>query len=131
VRIPALLAGGALVLAVAAGLYVGTFAGYTHAACSVGSGGRPDCVVITRTVVGENGSWVVVLLAAPAVLCAASLVALTRQTRARSRLALGLAAVLLAGSIVTGFSIGLPFLPAALLLMIAALLDQRPAPVRV
>ena len=82
----------------------------------------------TATLIQVNGSWVILLLAAPVVLTALTLVSvlLTDAGQARRRVFLWASAILLSGFGVLGsFSIGLFYLPAALALIVSAVLGSR------
>ena len=79
------------------------------------------------TIVAENGLWVVVPLCIPPVLAALGMIAVARRRRA---LVWVLGGVLLGFAVLSGFSIGLFYLPAAIALLLSARLtgwSRKPA----
>ena len=77
------------------------------------------------TLVGENGTWVILLLCVPVALSALGLGASLRGRR----VLLWVSAVVLLGFVVLGgFSIGLFYVPAALALLVAAGLTEARGP---
>jgi hypothetical protein len=117
----------ALALALAAGLWL-AFDPYSY---SGASGSATSSGVTTEqtghaSLIEENGSWVIGLFAVPVALTGVGVLGAARKHRI---LAWSAAWVLLAFSLVTGFSIGLFYAPAAVALLVAAALsDSRGAP---
>ena len=84
---------------------------------TLGSDGTVVTETAQHTLLASEGAGVLVPLAVPVLIAAAGVVA-PRSRRIRGvRLALG--GVLLAACVVAGFSIGLPYLPAAVALLVA------------
>lgn len=116
-KVIALLACGA---ALSAFVFLTLADSYHGQVCRIGG----ECESISRTLVEKNGTWVLALLAVPVTITAAGLAAAwLRLPRAVTRLCGG--GVLLF-CIVAIFSIGTFFLPAALLLLLAAGLHKKP-----
>jgi hypothetical protein len=115
-----------LVLAVTAGLWLALYPDfYQGASSAVSSSG---VVTITRTsasLIEENGVWVVGLLCIPVALTA---LALCFAVRRRRVLLWACGLVLLGFVVVSGFTIGMWYVPAALAVLIASGLSRGPAP---
>jgi hypothetical protein len=121
-RVATALAAAGLVAAViaAAGLvFIDTYSGET---CFVEPGAPARCVSESSTLIEENGSWVIGLLTVP-IMLAAGILAATLLLLPKA-VAWILAAVFLLGCLITGFSIGVFFLPAALLSLTAVILGK-------
>jgi hypothetical protein len=122
-RTASLLAIAALLIALlAAGVL--TFADTSSStSCEATPGGVQTCTDASSTLIQENGSWVLALLAVPVLLAAAAVGAIVYQLPTQIEWILALAAF--AGCIVAIFSVGIFFLPTALLLVVAAAKDHR------
>jgi hypothetical protein len=119
----------ALALALAAGLWL-AFDPYSYSGVSgsATSSGVTTEQTENASLIEENGSWVIGLLAVPVALAGLGVLGTARRHRI---LAWSAAGVLVAFSLVTGFSIGLFYAPAAVALLVAAALnDSRGAPSR-
>ena len=119
-----LLATAALGAALGAALFLSFGTSYTERSCTASASGDEVCVSSSRTLAEENGDWVLAFLAVP--LGFTALVFLTATRLLPLPRAVGWAAVvvLLAGCLITGFSIGMLFVPAALLALAAMALDR-------
>lgn len=133
---PKYLAAAAHLMAWAAFLFLALWPSiYSGTTTEMGPGGIPHVVPFSGSLVEVNGWWVLVPVGVPLVLTAAGLLAAFNAGNQPVRRALTwLAAALLAGfCIVSGFSIGMFYVPAALALVAAAILltvarrqDARP-----
>jgi hypothetical protein len=118
----------AVVLAVAAGLWLALdpdfYQGVTSA---VSSSGVVTVSHTSASLIEENGWWVVGLLCVPVALAGVGLYCALRERRV-FLWAAGL--VLLGFVVVSGFTIGMWYVPAALALLVASGLSRGPAPRR-
>src|SRR5688572_18916696 len=123
-RLSTALAAGALGAAlVAAGVFVFVDV-YSSQSCVAESGQAPRCISSSATLIETNGAGVLALLAVPVALTAA-VFAYTLLGGALARVVAWVATVVLGvGCILTGFSIGMFFLPAAALATIAMVVDR-------
>jgi hypothetical protein len=111
----------AVALAVAAGLGLAFYPVYQGESETVSSSGVVTSSSDSATLIDENGPWAAFLLCVPVVLATLGLwVALRRH----KTLAWIFAGVLLIFCVLGGFSIGLFYLPAALVLLVAARLTE-------
>ena len=108
---------GALVLAVAADLFLVLYPVYQGVSVTGSSSGVVTTSSESATLITENGLWVLVPLCIPIVLAALGLIAAARSRRA---LAWVLGGVLLGFVVLSGFTIGLFYLPAAITLLLSA-----------
>jgi hypothetical protein len=122
-RTASLLAVAALLIALlAAGVL--TFADTSSStSCEGTSSGVQTCTDASSTLIQENGSWVLALLAVPVLLAAGVVAAIAYKLPPPVEWILALAAF--AACIVAIFSVGIFFLPTALLLVVAAAKDHR------
>ena len=111
----------AVLLAVGAGLWLVFLPSYQGVSETVSSSGAVTRSSDTATLIGENGSWVVFLLCVPVLLAALGSFATIRESRV---LAWVLGAALCGFVLLTGFSIGLLYAPAAFALLLAAILTD-------
>jgi len=119
----------ALLVAVAAGLWLAFYPGfYQGVSVTASSGGE----VVQRTqasLLAENGMWALGLLAVPVALTGLGVFGAARSFRF---LLWSVAVVLLVFSVISAMTIGLFYLPAAIALLVAAALCNSPqAPSRV
>ena len=116
------LACGWLAFLVVAALVVPVYSGETSA------GGR-EFATPSSTLVGENGSWVLVGMAIPVLLGLITWFGLHRKcsrvTESDEMLVWLPIGILFAFSILTGFSVGMAIFPAALVLTFAAAITPR------
>ena len=112
----------AVALAVVAGLGLAFYPVYQGESQTVSSSGVVTSSSDGATLIDENGPWVALVLCVPVVLVA---LGLWGAIRGRKTLAWVSAGVLLAFCVLGGFSIGLFYLPAGLLLLLAAGLTAR------
>lgn len=119
-------AAAALVLAVAAGLWLALYPDlYRGASTSVSSSGVVTTTRESASLIEENGAWVVGLLCVPVALAAAGLYCAVR----RRRVLLWTCGLALIGFVVaSGSSIGLWYAPAALAVLVASGLCRGPQP---
>jgi len=76
----------------------------------------------SQTLVGANGSWVTVLLVGVTLLCGLPLCVAVAVPGAQRGATWSTALLVLGFSIISGFSVGLFFMPSALLLLVSAIL---------
>ena len=107
----------ALLLAVAAGLFLVFYPLYQGVSVTGSSSGVVTSGSESGTLITENGLWAAVPLCIPIVLAALGLVAVARRRRS---LAWVLGGVLLGFVVLSGFTIGLFYLPAAIALLLSA-----------
>jgi len=100
---------------------------YRSISCTADSNGAESarCISGSSTLVEENGTQVLVFLAIPVAIALLGLVSSVRPVRIPRFLEWTNVIVLLALVLLTGFSIGLLYLPAAILLLIAVLRNDR------
>jgi hypothetical protein len=115
-----------LVLAVAAGVWLAADPDFSQGASSaVSSSGVVTHTVENASLIEENGVWVVGLLCIPVALAALGLYC----SVSGRRVLLWVSGLLLIGFVVvSGFTIGMWYVPAALALLIASGLSRGPAP---
>ena len=128
-----LLATAALGAALGAALFLVLAPSYTERMCTVTAGGEEVCISSSRSLAEENGDWVLAFVALPVTLTALVFVSATGLLPLPRAIGWAAVFVLLAGCLITGFSIGLLFVPAALLALAAMILstarrDRAPAP---
>ncbi len=111
----------AALLAVGAGLWLVFLPVYQGVSETVSSSGAVTGSSDSATLIDQNGSWVVFPLCIPVILAALGFFATKRESRV---LAWVLAAALCGFVLLTGFSIGLFFAPAAGALLLAAILTD-------
>lgn len=122
-RLAIVLAAGAILTAVLAAGFL-TFADtYSSERCEATPGQETQCSSESRTLIEENGKWVLGLLAVPIAFSAGVAAAITY--RLPVGVAWSLAILALAACLIAIFSLGAFFLPAALLLIAAAAMDRR------
>jgi hypothetical protein len=92
--------------------------------CTVVAGGDQQCSSYSRTLVEDQGAWVLALLAAPVVLT--GIVFWLIATSGDRSLAVGVAVLFLGFCVISIFSIGAFYILGALLLLTAGLLYRRP-----
>ena len=116
----------AVVLAAAAGLWLALDPDFYRGATSaVTSTGGVTMTETSASLIEENGWWVVGLLCVPVALAVFGLYCAVR----RRRVLLWAAGLVVLGFVViSGFTIGMWYLPAALALLVAAGLSRGPAP---
>lgn len=121
--------GAGLALTLAADAFLLLADTYSSESCSVSPDGTGYCFSSSSSLIQENGEWVLLLLAVPTVLAGVVfLLSLSQSVSRTAKLLSRAAAVLfLAGCLVTGFSIGLFYLPAALACLLAVAFDRRVA----
>ena len=107
----------AVLLTVAAGLFLAFYPVYQGVSATGSSSGVTAISSERATLITENGLWVIVLLCVPIVLAALGLLAVARRRRV---LAWVLGGVLLGFVVLSGFSIGPFYLPAAIALLLSA-----------
>jgi hypothetical protein len=112
----------ALLAALAAAGYLGLADTYRHETCFVEATGT-RCVSGASTLIEENGAWVALILAVPVAVTALGLV-LAVQSPAQRPARWVLAAAFFLLCLLTGFTIGLFFLPAALLSVLSVVVDR-------
>jgi hypothetical protein len=83
------------------------------------------CTSSSRTLAAENGDWVLAFVALPVALTAVVFVSATGLLPLPRAAGWTAVIVLLAGCLITGFSIGLLFVPAAFLALAAMALWTR------
>lgn len=111
----------AVLLAVGAGLLLALYPVYQGVGETASSSGAVTSSSDSATLVGENGTWVILLLCIPVALAALGLVA----SLWGRRVLLWVSAVVLLGFVILGgLSIGLFYFPAALALLVAAGLTE-------
>jgi len=115
-----------LVLAIAAGVWLGLAPDfYQGASSSVSSSGVVTTTQTSASLVEENGVWVIGLLCVPVALTALALYCAVR----RRRVLLWVSGLVLLGFVVvSGFTIGMWYVPAALAVLIASGLSRGSAP---
>jgi hypothetical protein len=112
-------------LAVAAGIWLAVDPDFYQGATSaVSSSGIATSVATSASLIEENGTWVIGLLCVPVALAAFGLFCALRGRRVLLWVS-GL--LLIAFVVVSGFSIGMWYAPAALALLIASGLSRGPA----
>jgi len=122
-RTASLLAVAALLVALLAAAVL-TFANtYSGQSCEVTPGSVANCTNDSRTLIQENGKWVLGLFAVPVALAAGVVAAIAYRLPSAIEWLLAFAA--LAACVVAIFSIGIFFVPTALLLLAAAATDRR------
>jgi len=115
-----------LALAVAAGAWLALDPGfYRGASTAVSSSGVQTTVATGASLIEENGGRVVGLLCVPVALAALGLYSAVRQRRV---LLWASGLVLIGCVVVSGFTIGMFYVPAALALLVASGLARAPAP---
>jgi hypothetical protein len=118
-------------LAVAAATAGTIFLTFSHtesgSSCFSTPGATPTCTSYSRTLVEEQGTWIVLLLLIPVLLASAVLGLITQ--RAGRPLAAGLAGVFLTFCVISIFSIGGFYITAAFLLLLAVIFDRGPGAV--
>ena len=119
-----LLATAALGAALGAALFLVLAPSYTERSCTVTAGGEEVCISSSRTLVEENGNWVLAFVALPIALTAVVFVSATDLLPLPRAAGWAAVVILLAGCLITGFSIGLLFFPAALLALAAMALPK-------
>ena len=107
----------AVLLTFVAGLFLAFYPVYQGVSVTGSSSGVVTSSSESATLITENGLWVVVPLCIPIVLAALGLIAVTTRRRT---LVWVLGGVLLGFVVLTGFSIGLFYLPAAIALLLSA-----------
>lgn len=107
----------ALLLTVAAGLFLAFYPVYQGVSATGSSSGVTTISSERATLVTENGFWMIVVLCLPIVLAALGLLAVARRRRV---LAWVLGGALLGFVVLSGFTIGLFYLPAAIALLLSA-----------
>jgi hypothetical protein len=110
----------ALIFAVAAAGYLIFADTYSGQQCTGGSSSVPTCIETSSTLIEENGSGVLFILAIPVVLATAQLLLVVAD--APGVLSGLLAAMFLGLCLIAVFTIGFYFLPAALLSGVAGAL---------
>lgn len=125
-RVATALGALAFVWACAATVYLLNAAGYEgYSTTSVLTGGGAEPRRVTASLVAANGPWVVGLLGSVSLLAGVPLgVALTHPAGQRAT-TWTVALVLVAFSLVSAFSVGLFYMPSAILLVVSALLATR------
>ena len=129
-RVSGVLALAAVAAAVAGALYLGFADVYSSTSCSTVPGGEMRCSQdVGRTLAEVNGGGVLWLLAVPIAFTVAigALVA----ARAMRWLAWPLAVLFVLACLVSGFTIGMFFLPAAALAVTAVAVDSGKRPGRI
>lgn len=126
-RTPALLAGGGLALTVAAIIFLSVVNSYSSQTCGLNEEGNRSCSSSSRTLVEEQGAGVIALFLIPLALSSAGLLATLEGFQVSSTVRWIVSGLFLLLCLITGFSTGLFFLPAALLLLISTFLDSREA----
>ncbi len=122
-RTASFLAAAALLAAVLAAAFLSFANTYSGESCEISPGSMRECSSDSATLVEQNGIWVYGLLAIPIAITASVLAAIAyRLPKGIEWLLAGLA---LTGCVIAIFSIGVFFLPAALLLVSAAASDRR------
>jgi hypothetical protein len=124
-RIAVSLALGALFVGVLAAVLLTFVDAYSGSSCEVTPGRVETCSDTSRTLVEENGRWVLLLLAVPVALAAGVLLAI--RYRMPVVIEWLLASIAFAGCALAIFSVGIFFLPMTFLLFAAALTDRRGA----
>ena len=110
----------ALALALAAGLWLAFYPDlYSSVSETASSTGVTTEQSGHASLIDENGNWVIALLAVPVALTGLGVLGAARRNRI---LVWGAAWVLLAFSLISGFSIGLFYAPSAVALLVAAAL---------
>ena len=107
----------ALLLAIVAGLFLAFYPVYQGVSATGSSSGVVTSSSESGTLITVNGLWVLVPLCIPIVLAALGLIAVARRRRA---LVWVLGGVLLGFVVLSGFTIGLFYLPAAIALLLSA-----------
>lgn len=107
----------ALLLTVAAGLFLAFYPVYQGVSATGSSSGVTTISSERATLITENGLWVIVPLCVPIALAALGLLAVARRRRV---LVWVLGGVLLGFVVLSGFTIGLFYLPAAIALLLSA-----------
>ncbi len=124
-RVATWAAAAALMLAVAAGIWLAADPDfYSGESLMVSSSGAQTTVQTNASLIEENGAWVVGLLCVPVALAALGLYCSLRGRRVLLWIS-GL--VLIGFVVVSGFTIGMWYAPAALALLIASGLSRGPA----
>jgi hypothetical protein len=122
VRIAAILASAALLAAVLAAGFLSFADTYSGQTCEASPGRDTVCTDSSATLVEENGKWVYGLLAVPIAITVGALT--TVAFRLPRGIEWSLAGLALLGCVIAIFSVGVFFLPAALLLVAAAATDR-------
>ena len=107
----------ALLLTIVAGLFLAFYPVYQGVSATGSSSGVVTSSSESGTLVTENGLWALVPLCIPIVLAALGLIAVARGRRAPVWV---LGGVLLGFVVLSGFTIGLFYLPAAIALLLSA-----------
>ena len=119
-----LLATAALGAALGAALFLVFAPSYTERRLHGYVRGWEFCISSSRTLAEQNGDWVLAFVALPVALSAVVFVSATGLLPLPRSVGWAALVVLLAGCLITGFSIGLLFFPAALLALFAMLLSK-------
>ena len=121
-RLATALGGLAFLWAGAATFYLLTAAGYEDVSTSVAlAEGTVDAQGVTTSLVSANGPWVVGLLGGVSLLAALPLGVALAYPQGQRATTWSVALLLLGFSIVSGFSVGLFYLPSAVLLLASAI----------
>lgn len=121
-RLATALSAAAFLVACAATIYLltaATYEGVSTGAVLTGGGAEPTRV--TRSFVSTNGSWVIGLLLGVTLLAGVPLGIALASPRNQQAATWSAALLLLGFSMISGFSVGLLFLPSAALLLVAAI----------
>ncbi len=121
-RTASVLAATALLAALLAAAFLSFADTYSGESCEVTAGSSPECTSTSRTLAEENGKWVYALLSVPIGTAAATWAAIAFHLP--KGIEWSLVGLALAACVVALFSIGVFFLPAALLLLAAAATDR-------
>jgi hypothetical protein len=98
---------------------------YSGSSCTAVPEGATSCTDTSSTFLAVNGTSAAILLVIPLLLAGATFALLSRRAEAARTLALAPAIALLLACGVAVFSIGLLYLPAALLCLAATIIDRR------
>ena len=98
---------------------------YRQQSCAVDENGEGFCISSSSSLVDENGAWVLLLALIPIAVSAIVFARTSLGIDVPKGAAWSAAIVLLLACIITGFSVGLFFLPAALLCLAALTTDRR------
>lgn len=122
-RVATVLAAAALLVAVLAAGILSFADTYSGQSCEASPGRDTVCTDTSATLVEENGKWVYGLLAVPIVISVAALTAVAFHLP--KGIEWSLAGLALLGCALAIFSVGIFFLPSALLLVAATATDRR------
>jgi hypothetical protein len=98
---------------------------YHSSICIATPGGETTCQEMARSFTDVNGSAAALLLAVPLLISGAVGFLLSRRGEGLRALALLPAMFFLLATLVTGFSVGLFYIPAALIVLAAVAVDRR------